>query len=160
AIMGLVPANKKPVPNVLATRYASAELVELWSPENKIVLERRLWLAVLRAQSALGIEVPSEALADYEGVLEQVDLDSIADRERIARPRRQGPHRRVQRPGRPRARAQGHDQPRFDRERRAAADPRVAAPGARPGRGGAGPADRAGRAVSGAGHGRAQPQRR
>ena len=38
-----------PVPNVLATRYASAELVELWSPEYKIVLERRLWIAVLRA---------------------------------------------------------------------------------------------------------------
>ena len=38
------------IPNVLAARYASPELVRLWSPENKIVLERRLWLAVLRAQ--------------------------------------------------------------------------------------------------------------
>ena len=38
------------VPNVLAGRYASAELVRIWSPEHKIVLERRLWLAVLQAQ--------------------------------------------------------------------------------------------------------------
>ena len=42
------------VPNVLATRYASPELKRLWSPEYKIVLERELWLEVLRAQSELG----------------------------------------------------------------------------------------------------------
>ena len=38
------------VPNVLAARYASAEMVAIWSPEAKVVAERRLWLAVLRAQ--------------------------------------------------------------------------------------------------------------
>ena len=38
------------VPNVLATRYAGADLAEIWSPEHKIVLERRLWIAVLTAQ--------------------------------------------------------------------------------------------------------------
>jgi adenylosuccinate lyase len=73
------------IPNVLATRYASPELRQLWSPEHKIVLERQLWLAVLRAQAELGIDVPAEALADYERVLDQVDLDSIADRERVTR---------------------------------------------------------------------------
>jgi len=41
------------IPNVLAARYASPQLVALWSPENKIVLERRLWIAVLRAQRDL-----------------------------------------------------------------------------------------------------------
>ncbi|NMN97091.1 adenylosuccinate lyase [Antrihabitans stalactiti] len=74
-----------PVPNVLATRYASPELVALWSPEYKIVLERQLWLEVLRAQSELGVAVPAEAVADYERVLEQVDLASIAERERVTR---------------------------------------------------------------------------
>ncbi|QCQ89756.1 adenylosuccinate lyase [Rhodococcus sp. SGAir0479] len=73
------------IPNVLANRYASPELKELWSPEHKIVLERQLWLAVLRAQAELGIDVPAEAVADYERVLEQVDLDSIAERERVTR---------------------------------------------------------------------------
>ncbi|MGW0026867.1 adenylosuccinate lyase [Rhodococcus sp. NPDC003383] len=73
------------IPNVLATRYASPELRELWSPQHKIVLERQLWLAVLRAQAELGIDVPAEALADYERVLENVDLDSIAARERVTR---------------------------------------------------------------------------
>jgi adenylosuccinate lyase len=73
------------IPNVLAGRYASPELVRLWSPEHKIVLERRLWIAVLEAQRALGVEVPDGVLADYARVVEQVDLESIAARERVTR---------------------------------------------------------------------------
>lgn len=73
------------IPNVLAARYASPELVELWSPEHKIVLERRLWIAVLTAQKDLGVDVPAAAIADYERVVEQVDLASIAERERVTR---------------------------------------------------------------------------
>ena len=73
------------IPNVLATRYAGEDLVRLWSPEHKIVLERRLWLAVLRAQDELGLAVPDEVLADYERVVDKVDLDSIAARERVTR---------------------------------------------------------------------------
>ncbi|WP_425565933.1 adenylosuccinate lyase [Pseudonocardia ailaonensis] len=73
------------IPNVLAARYASPELVEIWSPEHKIVLERRLWIAVLKAQQDLGVEVPAGAIADYERVVEQVDLASIAARERVTR---------------------------------------------------------------------------
>ncbi|MDX6345529.1 MAG: adenylosuccinate lyase [Streptomyces sp.] len=77
--------TKPRIPNVLAGRYASTELATLWSPEQKVVLERRLWLAVLRAQKDLGIEVPDQAIADYERVLEQVDLASIAEREKVTR---------------------------------------------------------------------------
>ena len=73
------------IPNVLANRYASAEMVAIWSPEAKIVAERRLWLAVLRAQAELGVEVPEAAIADYERVLDDVDLASIAARERVLR---------------------------------------------------------------------------
>src|SRR3954452_19493424 len=73
------------VPNVLAGRYASAPLVELWSAEHKVVLERRLWLAVLRAQRDLGIDVPDGVLEAYEAVVDQVGLDSIEARERVTR---------------------------------------------------------------------------
>nr|WP_206442326.1 adenylosuccinate lyase [Streptomyces boncukensis] len=73
------------IPNVLAARYASADLVRLWSPEHKVVLERRLWLAVLTAQRDLGVAVPDGAVAAYERVLEDVDLASIAERERVTR---------------------------------------------------------------------------
>jgi adenylosuccinate lyase len=76
---------KPRIPNVLAGRYASAQLAVVWSPEHKVKLERQLWLAVLRAQEDLGIEVPRTAVADYERVLDQVDLGSIAEREKVTR---------------------------------------------------------------------------
>ncbi|GAB3129692.1 adenylosuccinate lyase [Tsukamurella serpentis] len=73
------------IPDVLANRYASGRMRELWSPEYKIVLERQLWIAVLKAQRDLGIDVPDGAVEAYERVVDQVDLASIADRERITR---------------------------------------------------------------------------
>ncbi len=73
------------IPNVLAARYASPELVALWSPESKVVLERRLWIAVLVAQRDLGVPVPDGVIADYERVVDDVDLASIAARERVTR---------------------------------------------------------------------------
>jgi adenylosuccinate lyase len=75
----------KPVPNVLATRYAGADLAQIWSSEHKIVLERRLWIAVLKAQHDLGVDVPDGVLDAYEAVVDKVDLESIAARERVTR---------------------------------------------------------------------------
>ena len=73
------------VPNILATRYAGADLAHVWSPEHKIVLERRLWIAVLAAQKELGVDVPEGVISDYEAVVEDVDLASIAAREKVTR---------------------------------------------------------------------------
>ncbi|HWU31747.1 MAG TPA: adenylosuccinate lyase [Marmoricola sp.] len=73
------------VPNVLATRYAAPDLARIWSPEHKIVLERQLWIAVLKAQRDLGIDVPDGVIEAYEAVVDQVDLASIAARERVTR---------------------------------------------------------------------------
>lgn len=73
------------VPNALASRYASRAMALLWSPEHKIVLERKLWLAVLRAQNELGLPLPRGVLEAYEAQLEVVDLASIDARERITR---------------------------------------------------------------------------
>jgi adenylosuccinate lyase len=73
------------IPDVLAARYASGELVRLWSPEHKVVLERELWLAVLRAEADLGVPVGQQVLDDYQRVASTVDLASIAQRERVTR---------------------------------------------------------------------------
>ncbi|MGK2928504.1 MAG: adenylosuccinate lyase [Acidimicrobiales bacterium] len=73
------------VPNVLASRYASRDMVELWSPGHKVVLERRLWLAVLEAQAANGLDVPDGAIDDYRAAVDKVDLESIEARERITK---------------------------------------------------------------------------
>ncbi|MEU4418809.1 lyase family protein, partial [Nocardia salmonicida] len=73
------------VPNVLATRYAAADLAAIWSPEHKIVLERQLWIAVMKAQKDLGIDIPDGVIESYEAVIDKVDLESIAARERVTR---------------------------------------------------------------------------
>lgn len=73
------------IPNVLAGRYASDAMTQIWSPAHKVVLERQLWLAVLRAQQQLGVDVPDAVVEAYEKVLEQVDLESIASREAVTR---------------------------------------------------------------------------
>jgi adenylosuccinate lyase len=73
------------LPNVLANRYAGADLATIWSPEHKIVLERQLWIAVLKAQRDLGVDVPDGVVEAYEKVVDQVDLGSIAARERVTR---------------------------------------------------------------------------
>ena len=77
--------SKKFIPNILAARYASTQMATIWSPEHKIVLERQLWLAVLRAQAELGIDMSAGAIEAYTGVVNSVDLDSIAARERVTR---------------------------------------------------------------------------
>ncbi len=73
------------IANVLASRYASQQTQEIWSPEHKVVAERRLWIAVLAAQAELGIDVPAGVIEDYERVVDDVDLESIAERERRTR---------------------------------------------------------------------------
>jgi adenylosuccinate lyase len=78
-----------PIGNVLANRYASEAMREVWSPENKIIAERGLWLAVLAAQRDLGVDFggddPAVVIKAYQAVVEQVDPGSIAARETITR---------------------------------------------------------------------------
>jgi adenylosuccinate lyase len=74
-----------PIPNVLAQRYASPQMRAIWSPTQKVVLERELWVAVMKAQADLGVAIPAAAIAAYERVLPTVDLDSIDARERVTR---------------------------------------------------------------------------
>jgi adenylosuccinate lyase len=76
--------ENKPV-SVLADRYASKAMRAIFAPEEKIIAERRLWLAVARAQNKLGHTIADSVIADYEKVLNKVDLASIDAREKITR---------------------------------------------------------------------------
>ena len=71
--------------SILANRYASKEMREIWSSEAKIVAERRLWITVMRFQAENGVAIPGAAISDYERVVNQVDLSSIANREKRTR---------------------------------------------------------------------------
>ncbi len=79
------PTATPVLPDVIAARYASPQMVTLWSPAHKVRLERQLWLAVLQAQRDLGVDVSDAVIADYAAVLDDVDLASIAERERVTR---------------------------------------------------------------------------
>ena len=71
--------------SVLANRYASDEMRKVFAPEQKIIAERRLWIAVARAQSKLGHPISEAVISDYEKVVTRVDLASIDSREKITR---------------------------------------------------------------------------
>ena len=71
--------------SVLASRYASAAMRDIFAPEAKIIAERKLWIAVARAQSQLGHPISDAVIADYEKVITKVDLDSIDKREKVTR---------------------------------------------------------------------------
>ena len=48
------------IPNVLAERYASAAMKSIWSAEGRIILEREFWIAVMKAQKDLGLDIPDK----------------------------------------------------------------------------------------------------
>jgi adenylosuccinate lyase len=68
-------------PNVLAARYATKEMVEIFNPINKIIEERKFWITVLKLQKNAGLPITDSEIAAYEKVINQVDLDSIDKRE-------------------------------------------------------------------------------
>lgn len=73
------------IPSTLATRYASDAMCAIWAPEAKIIQERRLWVAVLKAQQQLGLPIDASTISAYERVIESVDLLAIDQREKKLR---------------------------------------------------------------------------
>lgn len=69
-------------PNVLADRYATPQMANIWSPWRKVLLMRELWIAAMKAQRELGMDIPAHAIEAYERVKEDIDLSSIAEREK------------------------------------------------------------------------------
>jgi adenylosuccinate lyase len=73
------------IPNVLASRYATKEMVAIFDPINKIIAERRFWITILRLQKQSGLLITDSDISAYEKVVERVDLASIEKRERVSR---------------------------------------------------------------------------
>jgi len=67
--------------SIVGKRYASSQMQNIWSAETKVLKERELWIAVMRAQAKLGLDISTEVIAAYESVKTQVDLGSIERRE-------------------------------------------------------------------------------
>lgn len=69
------------IANILADRYASVPMLEIWTDEARVIRERHFWVNLLKQQVKLGHEIPEAAIANYEKVLDEVDLESIRERE-------------------------------------------------------------------------------
>jgi len=72
-------------PNVLATRYATKEMVAIFDPVNKIIAEREFWISILNFQKKAGLPITDSDIAAYEKVINTVDLASIEKREKQSR---------------------------------------------------------------------------
>jgi len=66
----------------LAERYASAAMLQLWSPASRYGLWRRLWLALAEAERDLGADIPAEAIAQMRAHLDDIDFAAVAAFER------------------------------------------------------------------------------
>jgi adenylosuccinate lyase len=73
------------ISNVLASRYASEPMKNLWSATGKIILEREFWIAVMKAQKELGVDIGDEAIESSIKAKGLVDLKAIQDREKITK---------------------------------------------------------------------------
>jgi adenylosuccinate lyase len=72
-------------PNVLATRYATKEMVSIFDPVNKIIAERKFWISILNFQKKAGLPITDNDIKAYEKVITNVDLASIEKREKASR---------------------------------------------------------------------------
>ncbi len=70
----------------LASRNASPEMLQLFSPRHKFGLWRRLWLELARCQRELGLtRISPEALAQMEARLDDIDFERAAYHEGLLR---------------------------------------------------------------------------
>jgi len=71
--------------NVLSQRYAGPEINTIFSEQGRNLAERELWLAVLKAQKELGLDIPEDAIAKYEAAKEKIDLEEIKRLEMVTK---------------------------------------------------------------------------
>ncbi len=72
-------------PNVLATRYATKEMVAIFDPINKIIAERKFWITILKLQKIAGLPITVSDISAYVNVISYVDLAAIEEREKRTR---------------------------------------------------------------------------
>ena len=78
-----MPNNKYESP--LASRYASDEMLYLFSSDKKFQTWRRLWIALARAEKELGLNITSEQISEMEAHIEDIDYDYAAKMEKDLR---------------------------------------------------------------------------
>ena len=69
----------------LSGRYASSEMLELFSPDMKFKTWRRLWIALARAEMKLGLPVTQEQVEELEQHKDDINYAVAEQREKEVR---------------------------------------------------------------------------
>ena len=70
----------------LASRYASDEMLYLFSPDKKFTTWRRLWIALARAEKELGLtQITDEMIEEMEAHVDDINYDVAAEEEKKLR---------------------------------------------------------------------------
>jgi len=69
----------------LSLRYASAQMLELFSPDHRYRTWRRLWVSLADAQRALGLPVTAAQVQELRDHIADIDYDCVARREKEVR---------------------------------------------------------------------------
>ena len=69
----------------LASRYASREMLYLFSPHKKFTTWRRLWIALARAEMELGLPITQDQIDEMERERDHIDYDLAARKEKELR---------------------------------------------------------------------------
>jgi len=77
--------DEKTYVNPLVERFATAEMVEVFSPQKKFSTWRRVWLALAEAQSELGLEITREQIDEMRSNLDNIDFTAAQAKEREIR---------------------------------------------------------------------------
>ena len=77
--------SKRQYESPLASRYASDEMLYLFSPDKKFTTWRKLWVALARAEMELGLPVTAEQVAELEAHVDDIDYAAAARYEKELR---------------------------------------------------------------------------
>jgi len=69
----------------LSLRYASEYMLRLFSPDMRYSTWRRLWVALAKAQKALGLPITEEQVEQMEAHIHDIDYDLVSQREKELR---------------------------------------------------------------------------
>ena len=69
----------------LSSRYASDYMLRLFSADHRIQTWRRLWVSLAKAESALGLPITQEQVAELEEHVADIDFACAAAREKEVR---------------------------------------------------------------------------
>lgn len=71
--------------NPLISRYASAEMAELWGDQRKFSTWRRLWVMLAEAEQELGLAITDAQIAELRAHVDAIDFAAAAQHERRLR---------------------------------------------------------------------------